>query len=343
MSATFQANLGRVAAGENLSREAMAEAIAHLMSGAAREEEIGLFLSALAAKGETVEEVAGAAEAMRAAMTPIKNQYDALLDTCGTGGGGSEIFNVSTSAALVLAACGVPVAKHGNRSVTSRSGSADVLEALGVNIDASIAQVEHCLDKLGICFCFARSLHPAMKHVAPVRQKLGIRTIFNVLGPLSNPAGATHQLLGAGRPELRPLLAEALAELGVARAWVVSGSDGLGEITLAGPSHVTVVADGKLSERQLTPEDFGLKTGTLDGMIVADAQESAATIRAVLEGRPGPARDIVILNAAAGLMLFGVADDPRSAAERAAEAIDSAAAQNLLDRLAETSHAPHST
>ena len=214
MPDSFTAVLGRVSGGESLDRDAMTAAMTHIMSGQASEGEIGLFLTALSAKGETAEEVAGAATAMRAHMTPIRSRHARLLDTCGTGGGGSELFNVSTTAAVVIAAAGVPVAKHGNRSVTSRSGSADVLAELGVNIEADIPQVERCLDELGVCFCFAQRMHPAMRHVAAVRKKLGIRTIFNVLGPLSNPAGASHQLLGAGRPELRPLLASALAAVG---------------------------------------------------------------------------------------------------------------------------------
>ena len=226
--------LGRLAAGEDLSREEMADAIGQVMTGAWSEEQIGLLLTTLAAKGETVAEVAGAASAMRANMTSIRSRHEKLLDTCGTGGGGSTTFNISTSAALVIAAVGVPLAKHGNRSVTSKSGSADVLAELGVNIQADVPQVERCLDELGLCFCFAPLMHPAMKHVGAVRKKLGIRTIFNLLGPLANPAGAAYQLLGVGLPELRPLIASALGMLGTSRALVVSGGDGLGEVSLAG-------------------------------------------------------------------------------------------------------------
>ncbi|MGI9428498.1 MAG: anthranilate phosphoribosyltransferase, partial [Bythopirellula sp.] len=203
MSASTNEILGRVSAGEDLSREEMATAISQVMTGQWSEQQIGLLLTALAAKGETVAEVAGAAWAMRENMTPIRSRHEKLLDTCGTGGGGSTTFNISTSAALVIAAVGVPLAKHGNRSVTSKSGSADVLAELGVNIQAEVPQVERCLDDLGICFCFAPLMHPAMKHVAAVRKQLGIRTIFNLLGPLANPAGAAYQLLGVGLPELR--------------------------------------------------------------------------------------------------------------------------------------------
>ncbi|MBA3480353.1 MAG: anthranilate phosphoribosyltransferase, partial [Pirellulales bacterium] len=264
----FISLLGRVSAGEDLSAAAMTVAMDAIMSGTCDEGQIGLFLTALAAKGETAEEVAGAARAMRAHMTPIRSRYDRLLDTCGTGGGGSDVFNISTTAALVIAATGVPVAKHGNRSVTSCSGSADVLAELGVNIQATIPQVERCLDELGVCFCFAPLMHPAMRHVAAVRKKLGVRTIFNILGPLSNPAGASHQLLGAGRPELRPLLAAALRLLEVQRALVVSGEDGLGEMTLGGVTHTTEVgADGEC-EVDYRPEDFGLTTTPLDSIRV---------------------------------------------------------------------------
>src|SRR5262245_4878062 len=246
MTPDIDSLLGRVAGGDNLSFDEMAAAIDAIMDGGWNDEQIGLLLTALAAKGETVDEIAGAAFAMRKHMTPIRSRYTQLLDTCGTGGGDSKMFNVSTTAAIVAAAAGVPVAKHGNRSITSRSGSADVLAELGVNINASIAQVEACLDELGLCFCFAPLMHPSIKHVAQVRRKLGIRTIFNILGPLVNPAGACFQVLGAGRPELRPLLAGAMQRLGTKRTLVVSGEDGLGDVTLAGDTHVTEVADGKL-------------------------------------------------------------------------------------------------
>ena len=340
MSDEFSALLGRLSAGDDLTRDEMTLAMTRVMSGQCDEEQIGLLLTSLAAKGETVDEVAGAASVMRQHMTPIRSRRQKLLDTCGTGGGGSQIFNVSTTAALVLAACDVPVAKHGNRSVTSRSGSADVLDQLGVNIDASPAQVERCLDELGVCFCFARTMHPAMRHVAAVRQQLGIRTIFNILGPLSNPAGASHQLLGAGRPELRSLLASALAQLDVERAMVVSGADGLGELTLTGPTHVSEVIGKQITEKQFAPADFGLAESELDEICVQDPAQSAAMVQRVLSGEPGPARDIVILNAAAGLLVFQRDSDPKAAAARAAAALDSQAAADILQKLAQTSHAP---
>jgi anthranilate phosphoribosyltransferase len=332
--------LGHVAGGGNLSFDEMAAAFDAIMRGQWSDDQIGLLLTALAAKGEAIDEIAGAADAMRRHMTPIRSRHAEVLDTCGTGGGDSKMFNVSTTAAIVAAAAGVAVAKHGNRSITSRSGSADVLTELGVNIHASTAQVEACLNELGLCFCFAPVAHPAMKHVAAVRKKLGIRTIFNILGPLVNPAGACYQLLGAGRPELRPLLAGALERLGTKRSFVVSGDDGLGDVTLAGSTNVTEVAGGRMREFTWRPEDFGVVRQSLDGLQIDTPAASAVVIRKVLRGEKGPARDIVILNAAAGLLAAGRTTEPKSAASLAAEAIDSGAAERLLSQLAERSHQP---
>lgn len=349
--------LGRVAGGESLTMDEVSSAIDAIMRGEWSDAQIGLLLTGLAAKGETVDEIAGAAAAMRRHMTPIRSRYDQLLDTCGTGGGGSTMFNVSTTAAIVAAAAGVPVAKHGNRSITSRSGSADVLIELGVNVSASVPQVEACLNELGLCFCYAPLAHPSMKHVAVVRKQLGIRTIFNVLGPLVNPARATHQLLGAGRPELRPLLAGAMSRLGTVRTLVVSGEDGLGDVTLAGATQVTEVrssplplGEGRVEDspmrgegtREFTwmPEDFGIERKALDSVSVDSPAASAAIVRQVLDGVPGPARDLVLLNAAAALIAFGKTDDPRLAAAECAAAIDEAVAKKLLARLAQRSHEP---
>jgi anthranilate phosphoribosyltransferase len=332
--------LGQVAGGEDLSLDEMSSAIDSIMRGKWSDAQIGLLLTGLAAKGETVDEVAGAALAMRRHMTPIRSRHKQLLDTCGTGGGNSSMFNVSTTAAIVAAAAGVPVAKHGNRSITSRSGSADVLAELGVNINATVPQVEACLDELGICFCFAPLMHPSMKSVAAVRKSLGIRTIFNVLGPLVNPAQATHQLLGAGRPELRPLLAGAMARLGTVRTLVVSGEDGLGDVTLAGTTHVSEVTPGASREFTWTPEDFGMERQSLASLSVDSPSASAAIIRQILDGVAGPARDLVILNATAGLIAFGKTDSPLAAAAEAAAAIDGGAAKTLLARLAKRSHEP---
>lgn len=348
--------LGRIAGGENLSLPEMSAAIDAIMRGAWSDAQIGLLLTGLAAKGETVDEIAGAAQAMRRHMTPIRSRYSQLLDTCGTGGGGSNLFNVSTTAAIVAAAAGVPVAKHGNRSITSRSGSADVLAELGVNIEATVPQVEACLNELGIGFCFAPLAHPSMRHVAVVRKQLGIRTIFNILGPLVNPAGATHQLLGAGRPEIRPLLAGAMARLGTARTLVVSGEDGLGDVTITGITNVSCVTSnvGEPIENPYetfksttvsleftwTPEVFGIDRQPLAGLAIENAAQSAAIVRQVLDGIHGPARDLVILNAAAGLIAFGKTNDPKTAAAEATAAIDTGAAETLLVRLAKRSHEP---
>jgi anthranilate phosphoribosyltransferase len=348
MSREIATLLGHVAGGDSLSFEEASDAIDAIMRGQWTDDQIGLLLTALAAKGETVDEVAGAAQAMRRHMTPIRSRHAEVLDTCGTGGGDSAMFNVSTTAAIVAAAAGVPVAKHGNRSITSRSGSADVLTELGVNIQASMPQVEACLNELGLCFCFAPLMHPSMKHVAAVRKKLGIRTIFNVLGPLVNPAGACFQLLGAGRPELRPLLAGALSRLGTKRTFVVAGEDGLGDVTLAGRTHVTeIVATGGtpvavdvVREFTWTPEDFGIARGGLDSLKIDGPAASAALIRRLLGGESGAARDIVVLNAAAGLVVAGKAANPIAGAAMAASAIDSGAAANLLARLAARSHEP---
>jgi anthranilate phosphoribosyltransferase len=338
MTELINHTLGRVSAGEDLSREEMTTAISQVMQGEWSEPQIALLLTTLAAKGETVAELAGAATAMRQNMTPIRSRHSKLLDTCGTGGGGSTTFNISTSAALVIAAVGVPLAKHGNRSVTSKSGSADVLAELGVNIQANVAQVERCLDELGICFCFAPLMHPAMKHVAAVRKQLGIRTLFNLLGPLANPAGAAHQLLGVGLPELRPLISSALQMLGTEKSLVVSGGSGLGEVSLAGPTEVTQIDPQGQREFQWQPADFGLASASLESIQVNSPAESAALVRRVLAGEPGPARDIVLLNAAAGLL---AAEHCRSATEaisQAAAAIDQGTAAKLLQQLARVSH-----
>ncbi len=324
-----------VEAGGDLSMEQMAAAMGQIMDGACGEEQIARLLTALHRKGETVTEVAGAARAMRQRMTPIRSARRDLIDTCGTGGDGSKTFNISTAAALVTAAAGVPVAKHGNRGITSRSGSADVLAALGVNIEADVARVEACLEELGICFCFAPLLHAAMKHVAAVRKRLGTPTIFNVLGPLVNPASAPFQLLGVGRAELQPLMAEALLLLDVRRALVVHGADGLDEVTLGGATSVTEAGDGRLRQFAWTPADFGLEPAGRETMVVSGPAESAEVIRGILAGRGGPPRDIVLANAAAALWTAGRAASLPACVRQAREAVDSGAARDLLARLVE--------
>jgi anthranilate phosphoribosyltransferase len=330
--------LGRLAAGQDLSMDEMASVMGDIMRGQCSEAEIGLLLTGLRMKGESVAEIAGAAAALRNCMVRIRTARSGLVDTCGTGGDASGTFNISTAAALVTAAAGVPVAKHGNRKITSRTGSADVLRVLGVNIDASRETVEACLDELGICFCFAPLMHPSMKRVAAVRQKLGVPTIFNLLGPLANPAGAEFQVLGVGRAELRPKLAEALALLGATRALVVCGEDGLDEVTLAGITQVSLVGREGRRDFVWRPADFGLEPAGCETMQVAGPEESAALIRRILEGERGPPRDIVILNAAAALWTAGKDPAPAGCARRAAEAIDSRAGADLLAKLAELSN-----
>jgi anthranilate phosphoribosyltransferase len=315
----------------------MAHVIDRVMSGAVAAGQIAVLLTALHAKGETVDEIAGAAIAMRKHMTPIRTRRSGLVDTCGTGGIGSDLFNISTTAAIVAAAAGVPVAKHGNRSITSKSGSADVLAELGVNVAAPPATVERCLDELGICFCFAPHMHPAMKHVAPVRKQLGTPTIFNLLGPLCNPAGAPFQLLGVGRRELHPTMAAVLARLGTEHAVVVHGTDGLGEISLAAPTEVIEVRQDALTRFRWRPEDFGLATCSHETMRVSDAAASAQIVRRVLDGQRGPPRDIVVLNAAAALWTAGVDPSPSQCAQQAAAAIDGSAASVLLKKWADLS------
>jgi anthranilate phosphoribosyltransferase len=324
------ASLGRIAAGIDLAQDEMTQIIDQVMTGQMPDSEIAVLLIALKAKGETADEIAGAAVAMRKHMTPIRTSRQGLVDTCGTGGIGSDLFNISTAAAIVTAAAGVPVAKHGNRSITSKSGSADVLAALGVDVEASVETVERSLDKLGICFCFAPRLHPAMKHVAAVRKKLGVPTIFNLLGPLCNPAGAPFQLLGVGKRELHETMAGVLARLGTEHAVVVHGTDGLGEVSLAAPTEAIEVRGESLRRFAWQPEDFGLETAAHDSLRVAGPEESAAIIRRVLDGELGPARDIVVLNAAAALWTAGVDPSPRACAQQAARAIDRGAAQELL-------------
>ncbi len=323
--------------GADITRRQMTEAMTHIMSGQCGDEDIEQLLVALADKGESADELAGAAAAVRLHMTRVRTSRADVLDTCGTGGDHSGTFNISTAAAIVTAAAGVPVAKHGNRGITSKSGSADVLSALGVNVDASLAQVEQCLDEVGICFCFAQQLHPAMKTVASIRRKIGRPTIFNWLGPLCNPAGAPFQLLGVGKPGLRKLMAEVLVKLGTTRALVVCGTDGLDEVTLAGKTLVSCAESRTVREFVWHPHDFGLATAELTELRVAGPAESAHVIRDVLTGKAGPARDIVVLNAAAALWTCGAYAELTDCQAAAADAIDSGQASQTLARLAEAS------
>jgi len=327
--------VAQIQRGEDLSMQQMADTIGRIMEGTCQEQEIADLLIGLHEKGESVGEVAGAAAAMRRHMTPIRTTRTDIIDVVGTGGDGSGTFNISTAAALVTAAAGQPVAKHGNRRFTSKSGSADVLAELGVNIEADVQCVEACLDELGICFCFAPLLHKAMKHVGPVRRKLSTPTIFNILGPLANPAQAPYQLLGVGKPALRPLLSQALAMLGTRRVLVVHGTDGLDEVTVQAATDVTEAADGQLREFSWSPADFGLPESGREQMLVETPTESASLIRQILAGQTGPARDVVVANAAAALWTVDPNATLQACAQRAAEAIDTGAAAELLARLGE--------
>lgn len=331
-------SLARLAQGQNLAQEEMALLMDSVMRGECREEEIAQLLTTLHEKGESVEEVAGAAVALRRHMTPIRHCRTGVVDTCGTGGDGSRTFNISTAAAIAAAATGVPVAKHGNRSITSRTGSADVLAELGVKIDACGEVVERCLNELGICFCFAPQLHPAMRHVAAVRKRLPFPTIFNLLGPLCNPAGAPFQVLGVGKQHLHSLLASALALLEPQRALVVNGTDGLDEVTLGGDTNVFEVKEGRVYGFSWSPAEFGLSIAGRETMLADSPSESAAIIRRVFAGEPGPPRDIVVLNAAAALWTAGRDGSPAACARIVEEALDRGAASNLLQRLAAMTH-----
>ncbi|MBX3272548.1 MAG: anthranilate phosphoribosyltransferase [Sandaracinaceae bacterium] len=325
--------LARVVAGEVLDAPAMEAAMARILAGEASPVHVAALAVALRMRGETPGELAAAARALRRAAVALPGPARRpLLDTCGTGGDGAGTFNISTAGALVVAACGVRVAKHGNRAVSSRSGSADVLEALGVALDEGPEASAACLDELGIAFLFAPAFHGALRYAAPVRRELGLRTFFNLLGPLANPAGATHQLLGLYDPARLGAIAEVLGALGVERAWVVHGEGGLDEVSPAGPTRVAVLDAGEVTERVVEPADFGLAPVALEGLAGGDAGANAAIVRAVLDGATGAPRAAVVINAAAALVVAGVETDLRAAAERAAAAIDRADARALLDR-----------
>jgi anthranilate phosphoribosyltransferase len=330
---------------KNLPRAEIRAAFTRIMQGTIQEEELATFLRLLHDKGETAEEIAGAAEALRSYMTPLPTTREVVVDTCGTGGTGSKIFNVSTAAAIVTAAAGVAVAKHGNRSVTSVSGSSDVLTALGVNITAPIEVIARCLDELGICFCFAPHFHPAMKHVAAVRKKLGTQTIFNLLGPLCNPAGAKYQVMGVGRAELRPKMASALQQLDTTRAIVVggqyeNGEEACGELSLAGNTDVIELVEATQKHAVWTPANFGLQAAGFETMGIDSPAASAALIRGILAGEKGPPRDMVVLNAAAAIWVATPDVSLQDCATRASEAIDSGGAADLLIRWAALSQSP---
>lgn len=330
--------IAKVASGQSLSQDEARQAFDFVMSGSASPAEISGLLMALRVRGETADEIAGAARAMRAKALKV-SAPEGTIDTCGTGGDAKGTFNISTAAAFVAAGAGVNVAKHGNRSISSRSGSADVLKALGVNLEATPETISGCISGCGLGFMFAPAHHAAMRHVAQVRSELGTRTIFNLLGPLANPAGTKYQLVGVfGREWVEPM-AQVLGLLGTERAWVVHGEDGLDEITTTGISDVAVLDRGQVATFRVSPRNAGLPEAKPEDLIGGDAAENAAHIRALLGGLKGPFRDIVLFNAAAALLVAGRAQSLREGVASAAEAIDSGKALAVLDRLITLSHA----
>ena len=318
---------------EDLTSEEASAAMAEVMEGRSAPAHIAGLLIGLAMKGERPAEIVGLARTMRANAVPLSRRHEDVFDTCGTGGDRSGTFNISSCAALVVAACGVRVAKHGNRSVSSLSGSADVFEALGVRVTAPAAVVERCLSEAGVGFFFAPTFHPSMRHANPVRKDLGVRTAFNLLGPLTNPAGATRQIVGVPRPELTELLARSLLMLGSERAWVVHGADGIDEISTAGYTKVSECRQGMVNTFYLHPADVGLPKASLSALKGGDAQENARIIRRILDGERGAPRDVVLLNAGAGLLIAGRASSVQDGIARAARAIDSGEAAKTLDKL----------
>jgi anthranilate phosphoribosyltransferase len=322
---------------EDLTADEAADAMALVMRGEAAPAQIAGLLIGLSMKGERPAELVGFARTMRAHAVTC-SAPGSVFDTCGTGGDRSGSFNISTAAALVVAGCGVAVAKHGNRSVSSRCGSADVLEAVGVNITAPPSVVERSLGSLGAAFLFAPTFHPAMRHAAQIRRDLGVRTAFNLLGPLTNPARPSRQIVGVPTPDLTELLARSLQLLGAERAWVVHGADGLDEISTTGYTKISECRNGTVQTFYVHPADYGIAKTSLDTLVGGDAATNAAIVKSVLDGKRGPARDVTLLNAGAALFVAGQAGDVRDGIARAAEAIDSRRAAGLLDRLVALTH-----
>jgi len=333
----FKAIIGKVATGSALTRQEATSAFDSMMSGEATPSQMGALLMALRVRGETVEEITGAASAMRAKMLSVAAPRDAV-DIVGTGGDGSGSVNISTCAALITAATGVPVAKHGNRALSSKSGAADVLAALGVKVDLTPNEVGRCIKEAGIGFMFAPAHHPAMKNVQPTRTELATRTIFNLLGPLTNPAGVKKQMIGVFSRQWVQPLAEVLKNLGAESIWVVHGSDGLDEITLTGPTAVAALEGGKVRSFEVTPEDAGLPRANGDGLKGGDANANAESLHAVLAGKPSAYRDVALLNAAAALVVAGKAKDLKDGVLQGKQALDSGAAAQRLQKLIQVSN-----
>jgi anthranilate phosphoribosyltransferase len=329
----MQQAISRLLENHDLTRPEAREVMGEIMRGDATQAQIAGFLVALRAKGETANEIAGCADAMRDHVLRVRPQRQDLVDTAGTGGDEQHTLNISTAAALVAAAAGAAVAKHGNRAVSSSSGSADVLEALGFRLDLEPEQIERSIDELGFGFLFAPAHHPAMKHAAPVRVQLGTRTVFNVLGPLTNPAGARAQVVGVFAPRLVRTIADVLAQLGASRAFVVHGAHGIDELSPAGPNLVAEVVDGSVRERTIDPADLGVRRCAPEELRGGTPAENAATIRRVFAGADGGARDAILLNAAGAIAAAGRAEDLRDGLEAARDALDSGAALERLDLL----------
>ena len=332
MTDDFKALIAKAATGASLTREEAARGFDRMMSGEATPSQMGALLMALRVRGETVEEITGAVTVMREKMLRVAAPPDAI-DVVGTGGDASGSYNISTCAAFIVAGAGVPVAKHGNRALSSRSGSADVLAALGVKIELAPDAVGRCISEAGIGFMFAPAHHPAMKNVGPTRVELGTRTIFNLLGPLSNPAGVKRQMVGVFSRQWVEPLANVLKNLGSESAWVVHGSDGLDEVTSAGPTHVAALENGTVRSFEITPEDVGVARAMPDMLRGGDAEENARALLDVLKGKQGAFRDVALLNAAAGLVVAGRAKDLKQGFALAAKSIDTGEAEGRLDRL----------
>lgn len=327
--------IAKVVDGQNLTESEAYATMDQIMSGDATPSQIAAFVTALRMKGETVDEIVGCAQVMRAKAHRIRPQSNIVVDTCGTGGDGANTFNISTAAAFVAAGAGCSIAKHGNRSVSSRCGSADVLEAFGVRIDLAPSQVEECIDEVGIGFMFAPLFHGAMQHAVQPRREVGIRTIFNILGPLTNPAGAHVQVLGVYDARLTPVLAEVLGRLNVQEAWVVHGLDRIDEISISDRTQISHLIDGRVETFTIAPEDVGLERAPYTAIRGGEVTENARLIGSILAGERGPHRDVVLLNAAAALLVSKRAESLREAVIRAAEAIDSGRAREKLESLRE--------
>jgi anthranilate phosphoribosyltransferase len=335
---SFKPYLAKVATGASLSRDEARAAFDDLLSGEVTPAQGGAFLMALRVRGEALDEIVGAVSAMRGRMLRVTAPPNAV-DIVGTGGDHSGSYNISTLASIIVAGCGIPVAKHGNRAASSRSGTADVLSALGVKLGLDPGGLARCLSETKLCFMFAQAHHAAMRHVAPVRVELGTRTLFNLLGPLSNPAGVSRQLLGVFAEAWLDPLTRVLQELGSERVWTVHGSDGLDEITTTGPTHVVALENGTIRRFTISPEDVGLPFARPEDLKGADPEHNATQLRAVLEGIRTPYRDVALLNAAAALVVAGEADNLRDGLDRATRALDSGAAKAVLDRLVAVSNA----